>query len=104
VPFRVFLGDAEVDVEQEDAACRRRLGPASVEDFAEPRRMDQLTVARELLDRVAIVGGPIGPAGLEAPESGDADRLQAVDQRARVGLVVAVDDGGRPRREVVRRG
>ena len=88
----VLLGDAEVDVEEQEAPGRRGLGPAAVEHLPEPVGVDEPVVVRETLDGQGLVGRPLGPAGLV-----DADPLVAElgqpgsDGRDVVGVAVEDD-------------
>ncbi len=64
VPFRVLLGDAEVDVEEQEASGRRRLRSVAVEHLGEPVAVHEPVVVRETLDGQSLVAGPVGPSGL----------------------------------------
>ena len=64
VPFRVLLGDAEVDVEEQEASGRRRLRSVAVEHLGEPVAVHEPVVVRETLDGQSLVAGPLGPPGL----------------------------------------
>ena len=46
VALGIFLGDPEVDVEEQELLVRRRLGPLPVEHVAQPRDVDERLVVR----------------------------------------------------------
>ena len=87
----VLLGHPEVDVEQQEGAVRRRLGPSTVEHLAEPGDVDELVVVGQALERQRLVGGPGRSPSLEDPGSVDAERSEPADERRGVHVAVAVD-------------
>ncbi len=57
----VLLGDAEVDVEEQEASGRRSLRAVAVEHLAEPSGVDEPVVVREMLHGQALVRRPRVP-------------------------------------------
>ena len=74
--FGVLLRDAEVDVEQEPLAGRRRLGPFAIDDLAEPVDMDEPVVVDQAVDGAAVVGCPGAEAAVEDGDVRDAPGLE----------------------------
>ena len=62
VALLVLLGDAEVDVEEEEAAGGRRLRPLAVEHGAEPVDVDEALVPRKPVEREGSRHSPKPPS------------------------------------------
>ena len=58
----VLLGNAEVDVEEQEVAVRRGLGRVACEQLPQPGGVHEFVVVRKALDRERLVGGPLRPA------------------------------------------
>src|SRR4051794_5040058 len=86
----VFLGDAEVDVEEQRPTDRRSLRLAAVEERPKPRGMDELPMVCEALDRKLPVC-PIGEAFLVDARAGGDVLLDPTAEHPR-SVEAAVDD------------
>jgi len=58
----VLLGDAEIDVEEQERTGRRGLRPPPLEYLSKPFGVDELVVVGKTLHREGLVGRPLGPA------------------------------------------
>ena len=74
---RVFLGDTEVDVEQEVLPVPERVGAAAVDQLAHLLGVDELLVVGQLLDRVPFVSRPGREPGLVSPDIAETRRVEA---------------------------
>jgi hypothetical protein len=91
VAVAVLLGHSEVDVEEQVPARGSRLGRAAGEQLLQPRRMDELAVTLEPLDRQRRVGAPLGEAGVVGPRA-HAQMLGDPAVEDGCGVAAAVDD------------
>ena len=100
VALGVFLGHAEVHVEEQELLVGRRLGRLPVEDVAQPRDVDELVVVGKPIEWQRRVGGPGRGPILVGASAGDAEIGEGRHELGGVVRSVAVDDdvavGGDP--------
>ena len=82
--FLVFLRDAEVDVEQQEARVVERFRLAAREQLGEPFRVDELVVVRQAIYWELDVCRPFLPTRVVDPHIG-----QAVGGQARRQIVTS---------------
>jgi len=90
--FLVLVRHAEVDVEQDEPAFRRRLGTATGQDLAQPLDVDEPVVPWQLLDREAGVRGPGAKTTLEDAAARNAEGVQPGHEGLGVAESLSVDD------------
>ena len=89
----VLLGNPEIDVEEQEAACRSGFRALTREELCEPFGMDEPLVVRETLDGKRRVVRPLRPAVLLDSELCVAQADQpAPEHRHVIGLVPVEDD------------
>jgi hypothetical protein len=94
VTLGVFLGHAEVHVEQKESGVVVGLRLLAVEQLAEPFRVHESAVVGEAIDRQALVGRPCGQALFVQADVRVAELFQQIAQRPSVGGAITVDDDG----------